>query len=71
MGIGRGLIEFRREFGLQVGVEVVFDSFGRGVQLLAGEIEVAGHIRFPQPVRTNDILCESAARIGQLVEGRR
>ena len=69
MGIDQRLIEFRREFRLQIGIEVVFDSFGRGMQLLAGQIEVAGHVRFPQPVRANDILRESAARIGQFVEG--
>ena len=45
----------------------MFDALGRRVELFAGKVEVAGHVRFPQSVRTDDVLREAATRVGQFV----
>lgn len=53
------------EFGLEFGIEEVFDLFRASVEVSFAQYEVLREVRFPQAVGTNQMPCVLAAEIGQ------
>ncbi len=52
-------------------VEEVFDSVSGFMQVVARDIEVTGHVAFPQPVGSDELLCGFAAGFGETRVGWR
>lgn len=70
MRVPLGLVEFRRQFVLQLRAQVMFDLFRSRVQVIAWQNKMTGHVGFPQTMRSDQILRESSSIVRQLIRGR-
>ena len=63
--------EFVGKLVAEIEVEEVFDSVSGFVQVVAWDIEVPGHVTFPQAVGSDELLCGFAAGFGEAWVGCR
>ena len=71
MRIGFWRFEFVGKLVAEFVVEEVFDSVSGFVQVVAGDIEVTGHVAFPQAVGADELLCGLATGFGETRVGYR